>query len=83
MYLFVDDNEESREARKLLKEMGVNFKEIDVSKGGVRGWMLLEFGAMEAPVMVTPSAVFMGLESIKKYLSNGGFRHELSPGPRG
>jgi len=68
VYLFTDNNEDSLEAEKLLKDVGVEFKKIDVSKNGLKGWLLVEFGTMNTPIMTTPNAVIVGLENIQKYV---------------
>lgn len=68
VYLFTDNNEDSLEAEKLLRDVGVEFKKIDVSKNGLKGWLLVEFGTMNTPIMTTPNAVIVGLENIQKYV---------------
>jgi len=72
VYLFADNGRESLEAEKLLRSMGVEFKKIDVSRNGLRGWLLVEFGTMDTPIMTTPDAVVIGLENIQRYLKNSG-----------
>jgi len=68
VYLFTDNNKDSLEAEKILRNTGIEFKKIDVSKNGLKGWLLVEFGTMNTPIMTTPNAVVVGLENIQKYI---------------
>ena len=69
VYLFVEEGcNKCAKARELLAEEGIPFKVVDVSKNGVKGWMLVEFGSMETPMLAGPDAIVVGLENIRKYV---------------
>ena len=71
VYLFVEEGcDKCTRARELLIEEGIPFKVVDVSKNGVKGWMLVEFGSMETPLLAGPDAIVVGLENIEKYVEN-------------
>jgi len=68
--LYVDDSEPSR---RLIKEIeakkdGKNIKVIDVDEKRLRGWILLEYGTLSVPLMVTSSKIIEGYERIKREL---------------
>lgn len=66
--LFVDNGEESKRLLERLGELKEKIQVIDVSKNGVRGWLLLEYGTMEVPLLVTEHAVLTDAESILDFL---------------
>jgi len=69
VYLFVEEGcDKCAKARELLAEEGIPFKVVDVSKDGVKGWMLVEFGSMETPLLAGPDAIVVGLENIREYV---------------
>jgi len=68
--LYVDDSEPSK---RLVKEIaskgdGRNIKVIDVDEKRLRGWILLEYGTLKVPLMVTSSKIVEGYEKIKREL---------------
>ncbi|QOJ78225.1 hypothetical protein IG193_05475 [Infirmifilum lucidum] len=68
--LFVDGGEESK---RLLTKFSVSkllekLKVVDVSKNGLRGWLLLEYGTTEVPLLVTEDAVLSDPKSIEEYV---------------
>ncbi len=68
--LYVDESEESKEILKRLKS-GANLSKIqvvDVGKNGLRGWLLLEYGTMKTPLMVTDRSVIGDPRRIMEYL---------------
>ena len=70
IYLFTDNNEECIKAEKLLHKTGIPYKKIDVTRNGIRGWMLVEFGTMQTPMITTPDAVIVGIKNIEKYFKS-------------
>lgn len=68
--LYVDESEESKEILKRLKN-GANLSKIqvvDVGKNGLRGWLLLEYGTMKTPLMVTDRSIIGDPRRIMEYL---------------
>ncbi len=68
--LYVDDSEPSK---RLVKEIaskgdGRNIKVIDVDEKRLRGWILLEYGTLKVPLMVTSSKIVEGYEKIRREL---------------
>ncbi|RLF07611.1 MAG: hypothetical protein DRJ64_02640 [Thermoprotei archaeon] len=68
IYLFVDESPDSKKAINILKTKGIPFKEINVSKNGMRGWMLFEFGTMKTPVLAFDNNVLIGYDKIKEFV---------------
>jgi len=67
--LFVDESEESKAAEAELEKRGLKFKRVDVSRNGLRGWLLFEYGTVKVPVLVMGGLVLVGLEEIRKGLA--------------
>lgn len=67
--LFVDGSEESRAAEEELRKLGLRFRRVDVSKNGLRGWLLFEYGTAKVPLLVVGNKVLVGLEEIREKLA--------------
>ncbi len=68
--LYVDDDVESK---MLLKKLKLSVKRssiqiVDVGKNSLRGWLLLEYGTMKTPLMVTDRAVISEPQKIIEYI---------------
>lgn len=70
IYLFVDNEKESKDTIRLLKEKGLKCKVIDVSKNGIRGWLILEFGTSKTPILAFNKRIAVGYENIRNLLKN-------------
>ncbi len=69
VYLFVEkNNTECEKVEELLVKYKIPYEKIDVDDNGVRGYMIKDFGTMKVPLLVTPDAIIIGFEPIKKYL---------------
>lgn len=66
--LFVDEGDESRQAEQALKKAGIDFKVVNVSRNGLKGWLLFEYGTSKVPLLVCDGKVLVGLEEILKIL---------------
>lgn len=69
--LFVDEGEASKKILEELKSDGrwtENLKIIDISKSKLRGWLLLEYGSVKTPMLVTGSNVISGYEEVLSFL---------------
>jgi len=66
--LFVDKGEESQRAQEALANAGIKLRIIDVSKNGLRGWLLFEYGTSKVPLLVYDGKILAGLEEILKAL---------------
>ena len=67
--LFVEkNNDECKKIEEILVEMGIPYEKIDIDDNGIRGYMMKDFGTTKVPLLVTPNAIVIGLEAIKKYL---------------
>ncbi|WP_460025892.1 glutathione S-transferase N-terminal domain-containing protein [Infirmifilum sp. SLHALR2] len=69
--LFVDGSEESKRLLAKLAENGLSglIEVVDVSKNSLRGWLLLEYGTSEVPLLVTEKGVLSGSKSIEEYIN--------------
>ncbi len=70
IYIFVDNSEESKKALEELSRSNIRVKVVDVSKNGLRGWLLFEFGTTETPLLATNNTVIVGYNNIKKFLKS-------------
>ena len=69
IYLFVEkNNDECSKAEELLIKYKIPYEKIDIDDNGIRGCMLKDFGTMKVPLLVTPNAIIVGFEHIKKYI---------------
>lgn len=64
--LFINNNEDSRKAIEYLRSIGLDFQIINVSTKN-KGWLLLEYGTMELPILTTINRIIYGYENIKKF----------------
>ncbi|HDD64160.1 MAG: hypothetical protein DRJ32_00055 [Thermoprotei archaeon] len=70
LYLFVEKGKaECSEAERLLKEAGLKYVKVDVDERNLRGWMLVDFGHAETPLLTTPDSIVVGVDNIKEYVS--------------
>jgi len=77
LYLFVEKGKvECIEAERLLEEAGLKYVRVDVDERNLRGWMLIDFGHTETPLLVTPTITVVGLENIRKAIN-----HEIKGRP--
>lgn len=76
--LYVDDSEESKEILEKLRNGNGSSKiqVVDVGKNGLRGWLLLEYGTMKTPLMVTERNVIGDprriVEHLEKFFTESG-----------
>ncbi len=75
--LFVDGGEESKRllAKFSASKLSEKLKVVDISKNGLRGWLLLEYGTAEVPLLVTEDAVLSDPKSIEEYLEKQFRKH--------
>lgn len=66
--LFVDESEESRLLLSKLGDVSKKLQVIDVSKNGLRGWLLMEYGTTEVPLLVTENSILSGIKSIEAFI---------------
>jgi len=71
--IFVDGGEKSK---KLIKEIknknngSSKIKIINVDEKKIRGWIYLEYGTLDVPLMVTPTEIVEGYDNIKKAITS-------------
>jgi len=70
IYLFVDDEKESKDIINILREKGLKYKVIDVTKNGIRGWLILEFGTSKTPILAFNRRIAVGYKNIMNLLKN-------------
>ena len=68
IYLFIDEKTESEKAVNLLKSRGISFRKIVVTRNGMRGWMLFEFGTSKTPILAFKNNIIIGYENIKSFI---------------
>ncbi|WP_191118556.1 hypothetical protein [Infirmifilum uzonense] len=66
--LFVDGGEESRTLLSRLGDISGKIRIVDVSKNGLRGWLLMEYGTTEVPLLVTENSILSGVKNIMEFL---------------
>ncbi|MEZ0344970.1 MAG: hypothetical protein ABWK01_00180 [Infirmifilum sp.] len=66
--LFVDDGEESKLLLSKLGDYSKQFKIVNVTKNGLRGWLVMEYGTTDVPLLVTENIVVSGAKNIEEQL---------------
>ena len=67
--MFVEEGKvECIEAERLLEESGLKYVKVDVDERNLRGWMLVDFGHTETPLLITPKGIVVGIDGIKDYV---------------